>query len=157
TLVLAFAASLFAASPAAAADAPPKSPKAGSRAGAPASSGEGAARTRDLTEGYAKVLANDIPGGVAALERAAAVKPESGLAAHALAQAHVLSGDLAAAEKVCASALSGEGLEPAHRSKLLFAHADVLERQKRWVDARAAWQAYAAHAAEHKGQGSHID
>jgi tetratricopeptide (TPR) repeat protein len=107
-----------------------------------------------LARGHQKIAQKDLPGAIALYKNAVKSSPNDPLGHYALGQAYILAEQVAEAETAYKQGLevsagrSTQAYGAAVRSKLLFAYADVLERQKRWADARAAWQAYGEHAAK---------
>jgi tetratricopeptide (TPR) repeat protein len=95
------------------------------------------------TQGAAKYAARDFAGAIAAFQKAIELAPNQALGHYFLGEAQLAAGSLTEAEAAWnrASLQSGDQ-DPALRARVLFVLADLKERQKRWDDAKAAWQVY---------------
>jgi tetratricopeptide (TPR) repeat protein len=102
-----------------------------------------------VVKGTSRYDAKDYPGAVDLYKKAIALNPRHPLGSYLIGEAYLASGNLGEAE---AAFKTAEDLtDPKFavvRSHVLFAVADVYERQKKWEQARAAWQAYSEHAAK---------
>jgi tetratricopeptide (TPR) repeat protein len=107
------------------------------------------------SQGNAKYVAHDYAGAIAAYQSATAIDPKNPLAYYFLGEAQLAAGSLTEADSAWnrAALESGEG-DPALRAKILFVLADLRERQKKWDDARAAWQVYLDWAAKFPAAGA---
>jgi tetratricopeptide (TPR) repeat protein len=101
------------------------------------------------SQGNAKYVARDYAGAIQAYQSATEIDPKNPLAYYYLGEAQLAAGSLTEADSAWnrAALESGEG-DPALRAKILFVLADLRERQKKWDDARAAWQVYLDWAAK---------
>ncbi len=100
-------------------------------------------------QGAAKYGARDFPGAIASFQRAIELSSSQALGHYLLGEAQLASGSVTEAEAAWsrASTLSGEQDATLH-ARVLFVVADLKERQKRWDDAKAAWQLYLDWAAK---------
>jgi tetratricopeptide (TPR) repeat protein len=96
-----------------------------------------------ITDGTAKYAARDFAGAVAAFQKAIEAAPKDPLGHYFLGEAQLAAGNLTEAEAAWnrASLAATEKQSPL-RAKILFVLADLKERQKKWDDAKAAWQVY---------------
>jgi tetratricopeptide (TPR) repeat protein len=109
-----------------------------------------------LSQANAKLVQKDVPGAMELYKQAIPLAPRNPIGHFYLGAAHIASGDFAAAEE---SYKEAEGLSDDRnanlRGKILFALADIKERQKKWQEARDAWQAYTDYAQKHADAGTH--
>jgi tetratricopeptide (TPR) repeat protein len=112
--------------------------------GAPGTSRAPATSTEACAQGNTRYQAHDLPGATALYRTAIALDPNDPVAHYLLGEAALAAGNVAEAEAEWsrASALAGER-DPAARGRILFVLADLKERQWKWNEATAAWQAYA--------------
>jgi tetratricopeptide (TPR) repeat protein len=116
---------------------------------ADASSGKSAFKTAAL-DGSTKYAARDFPGAIAAFQKAIEADPKNALGHYFLGEAQLASNNLTEAEAAWTRAsLEANEKDPALRARILFVLADLKERQKKWDDARAAWQVYLDWAAKY--------
>jgi TolA-binding protein len=96
--------------------------------------------TKDGTDKYE---AKDVSGAIEAFHKATDLEPRNPFGYYLLGEAQVGNKDLAQAESAWlhASQVSDEG-PPSLKLKIFFVIADLRERQKRWDDAKAAWEQY---------------
>jgi len=95
------------------------------------------------TQGNAKYAAHDFDGAIALYRKAIDRSPHQGLAYYLLGEAQLAAGNLADAEVSWGRAAAETGeKDPALQARILFVTADLKERQKKWEDAKAAWQVY---------------
>jgi tetratricopeptide (TPR) repeat protein len=144
----------FAAAPAFAdGDRPDKSErkKGGGDEAAPAEGGKYKAACR---EGNTKYAARDFAGAIAAYQKAIEVDPNNGLGHYFLGEAQLAAGNLVEAEAAWNRASLATDKDPALRARVLFVLADLKERQKKWDDARAAWQMYFDWATKYPNAGA---
>jgi len=100
-------------------------------------------------EGNERYFAKDYAGAVDLYKKAITLNPRLALAHYLLGEGHLATHNLKEAEAAFKAAEDvTNAKEPLVRSHVLFAIADVYERQKKWEEARAAWQAYTEHAAK---------
>lgn len=87
--------------------------------------------------------------------KAIQLNPRHPLAYVLLANVYVSIGNLGEAEAAINDGYeAADTKDPLLRSHLLFVRADLFERQKKWDQAKAAWQAYVEHAAKNAGAGA---
>ncbi len=104
-------------------------------------------------KGNEKYVARDIQGAIDAYRKAIAVAPKNPLGHYALGVALVTSGNPQEAELSFKKAIELGESQPATKARALFALADLRARQKKWVEAKAAWQAYADFVTKHADAG----
>lgn len=102
-----------------------------------------------LGKGTEKYLAKDYPAAVDLYKKAIQLNPRNPLGSYLLGEAHLATGNLGGAEAAFKAADEQDDQKrPLVRSHVLFAVADVYERQKKYDRARGAWQTYTDHAAK---------
>lgn len=101
-----------------------------------------------VAKGMALFTAKDPTGAIDTFKKAHLLAPRNPLASYLLAETYASQGNYGEAEAAIAQGLEPNDAKtpPIVRSHLLFLAADVAERQKKWPEAKAAWQAYAEHA-----------
>ena len=109
---------------------------------ASSSSGKAGAYTDACNQGAAKYAARDFPGAVADFQKAIETSPNLPLGYYLLGEAQLAAGNLTEAEAAWTRASSQSTDDPSMHARVLFVLADLRERQKRWDDAKTAWQAY---------------
>ena len=128
--------------------------KSRSRGASTGSASSGAAHDylEACTQAAAKYVARDFTGAVAAFQKAIELSPNQPIGHYFLGEAQLAAGSLTEAEAAWnrASLLSGPQ-DAALRARVLFVLADLKERQKRWDDAKAAWQVYLDWANKYPG------
>jgi tetratricopeptide (TPR) repeat protein len=155
TLLLFVAALGFTALPSAAARAEGKGDTKKKADDAVAASAASAKYKEALSQGNAKYVARDFSGAIEAYRMAIEVEPKNPLAHYFLGEAQLAAGSLAEADAAWnRAALESNDKDAALRAKILFVIADLRERQKKWEDARAAWQVYLDWAAKYPGAGA---
>jgi tetratricopeptide (TPR) repeat protein len=107
------------------------------------------------SDGNKKYAARDFPGAVADYQKAIEHDPKNPLAFYLLGEAQLAGGNMTEAEAAWnrASLETGDK-DPALRAKVLFVLADLKERQKKWQEARAAWQVYLDWASKYTKAGA---
>jgi hypothetical protein len=148
---------------------PPTAPPASSVApAAPAAADAGGEKKHDpdnrtaiaewmekCVEGNKKFLAKDIPGALDLYRQAMQLAPKQPIPHYLFAEAELGGGNLVEAEQALKDAeASSSEKDPITRGKILFLTADVMERQKKWVDAKTAWSAYSDFASKHGDAGA---
>lgn len=104
---------------------------------------------KSALEGNEKYLAKDYAGAIDLYKKAIVLNPRLALAHYLLGEGHLATNNPKEAEAAFKAAEEvTNAKEPRVRSHVLFALADVYERQKKWEEARVAWQAYTEHAAK---------
>jgi len=96
-----------------------------------------------IVKGDAAFVARDIPGATTAFQDAIKSDPDQMLGFYRLGEAEIEQNKLDDAEKTFEAGLSKRGNDEL-KGKLLFAIADLKERQKKWPSAKDAWGSYAA-------------
>jgi tetratricopeptide (TPR) repeat protein len=100
-----------------------------------------------LGQGNAKYGDKDYPGAIDLYKKAIQLNPRSPLGSYLLGEGYLATSNLGEAEAAFKAAAELDDPKlPLVRSHVLFAVADVYERQKKWEQARAAWKTYAEHA-----------
>jgi tetratricopeptide (TPR) repeat protein len=100
-------------------------------------------------KGISMYAAKDTTGAIDTFKKAIQLAPRNPYGHYLLAEAYAGTGNLGEAEAAIQQAL--ELNDPkAHlvRSHVLFLAAQIAERQKKWEQAKAAWQAYTEHASK---------
>jgi tetratricopeptide (TPR) repeat protein len=93
--------------------------------------------------GNAKYASRDFPGAIEQYRKAIEINPKQALGFYLLGEAQLAAGSPTEAEAAWGRALLESGdHDPAFHARVLFVIADLKERQLKWDDARAAWQAY---------------
>jgi tetratricopeptide (TPR) repeat protein len=104
-------------------------------------------------EGNAKLVSRDFPGAIELYRKAIQLQPMNPLGHYLLGEAQSESGNLAEAEASWTQADNVGDKDPKVKVRVLFCLADLKERQKKWDDAKAAWQRYLAFITAHPGSG----
>jgi len=100
-------------------------------------------------KGTEKYNAKDYPGAIDTFKKAIQLNPRQPLGPYLLGEAYLATANLGEAEAAFKTAEDlNDPKQPLVRSHVLFALADCYEREKKWEEARTAWQAYTAHAAK---------
>ncbi len=94
-----------------------------------------------LARGDSALLKRDYDGALAAYREALAVEPENALGLYRVGEAQLLKGELHEAESAFNAGVVA-AKDPALKAKLLFALADLNERQKAYDPALAKWTEY---------------
>jgi tetratricopeptide (TPR) repeat protein len=103
-----------------------------------------------VTDGSTKYAARDFAGAVAAFQKAIEADPKNPLGHYFLGEAQLANNNITEAEAAWTRAsLESADKDPALRARILFVLADLKERQKKWDEAKAAWQVYLDWAAKY--------
>ena len=103
----------------------------------------GRAFTGLIEQGNAKAAARDFVGAIDAYRKAIELSPHQPLGHYLLGEAQLAAGNMAEAEASWTrAAAEANEADPGFRARVLFVLADLKERQKKWEEARAAWQVY---------------
>ncbi|MBS2016569.1 MAG: tetratricopeptide repeat protein [Deltaproteobacteria bacterium] len=141
----------------ASADAPRAKPKAAASAEAKYDPDNVTALSQAMEtvlEGNKKYLAKDFQGALDAYKKALVLNPRMALAHYLAGETYLALANFGEAEAAFKAAEEvTNAKEPLVRSHVLFALADCYEREKKWEDARKAWQVYAEHAAKLGAEG----
>jgi tetratricopeptide (TPR) repeat protein len=102
-----------------------------------------------VVKGNEKYNAKDYPGAIDIFKKAIQLNPRQPLGPYLLGEAYLATANLAEAEAAFKTAEDlNDPKQPLVRSHVLFALADCYEREKKWEEARTAWQVYTEHAAK---------
>lgn len=105
-----------------------------------------------VAKGAEKYKKADYPSAIDLFKKAIPLSPKNPLAHLLLGETYLASKNLPEAEAAFLAAqeasTSLDAKRQTLRSHVLFAVADVYERQKKWPEAKTAWQAYTDHAAK---------
>ena len=100
-------------------------------------------------KGTEKYNAKDYPGAIDVFKKAIQLNPRQPLGSYLLGETYLAMANLGEAEAAFKTAEDlNDPKQPLVRSHVLFALADCYEREKKWEEARTAWQAYSDHAAK---------
>jgi len=100
-------------------------------------------------KGTEKYNAKDYPGAIDTFKKAIQLNPRQPLGPYLLGETYLAMANLGEAEAALKTAEDlSDSKQPLVRSHVLFALADCYEREKKWDDARTAWQTYTEHAAK---------
>ena len=103
-----------------------------------------------IVKGAGRFVAKDYPAALDVYRGAIPLSPKNPLAPYLVAETQIAMGSLAEAEASLKQAESlADDRTAAVRAKVLFLTADLKERQKKWDDAKTAWQAYSDFAQKH--------
>ncbi len=93
--------------------------------------------------GNAKYASRDFDGAVDLYRKAIEIAPHQWLGHYLLGEAQLAAGNLPEAEASFGrAALETNEKTPAPHARVLFVMADLKEREKKWDEAKAAWQIY---------------
>lgn len=94
-------------------------------------------------QGNAKYASHDFAGAITLYRGAIEIDGKNPLAYYLMGEAQLAAGKIVEAEAAWnqASSLASDK-DPAVRARILFVIADLKERQWKWDEAKAAWQAY---------------
>ena len=103
-----------------------------------------------ITKGDRAVVARDFDGGIAAYREAIQKDPRNALGHYRVGAAQMLKGDQKEAEAAFVAGLRFVGRDGTLKGKLIFALADLRERQKNNDEAIARWKEYSKNSEENK-------
>lgn len=100
-----------------------------------------------VSKGNEKYVAKDMTGAIDTYKKAIQLAPKNALGPYLLAEAYLANGNLPEAESAIATAVEIAPAEQkqsafALKARVLFLRADIYEREKKYSDARTAWQLY---------------
>jgi tetratricopeptide (TPR) repeat protein len=102
-----------------------------------------------VVKGNEKYGAKDYMGAIDTFKKAIQLNPRNALGPYLLGEAYLATNNLPEAEAAFKAAEElNDPKFPLVRSHVLFAVADCYEREKKWEQARVAWQAYTEHASK---------
>ena len=101
-----------------------------------------------IAKGNERFAAKDQTGAVDAYKKAIQLSPKNPLAHYLLAEAYLAAANMGEAEAAIQQAYDADSKNALVRAHVLFLRADIAERQKKWEQAKTAWQAYTEHAAK---------
>jgi TolA-binding protein len=101
-----------------------------------------------INKGERAYVARDFDGAIAAFREAVQSAPQNALGHYRLGAAQLAKGDQKEAEAAYVNGLRFVGKDAALRGKLIFALADLRERQKNTDEAIGRWKEYAKNAEE---------
>jgi tetratricopeptide (TPR) repeat protein len=106
-------------------------------------------------EGNTKYAARDFAGAIESYRKAIEVDPKNPLGHYFLGEAQLAAGNPQEAEAAWTRAqLVATDKDAVVSARVLFCLADLKERQKKWTEARAAWQTYLDFAAKFPDAGA---
>lgn len=102
-----------------------------------------------LVKGNEKYAAKDFSAAIDLYKKAIVLSPKNPLGHYLLGEAYLAANNLPEADAALHQAAEvSDSKNAGLRSHVLFAVADCFERQKKWPEAKIAWQAYNEHAAK---------
>lgn len=101
-----------------------------------------------LAKGNARFVAKEHTAAIDTYKRAIQLSPRNPLGYLLLTEAYLATGNLGEADAAIQQAYEADAKNATLRSHVLFLRADVFEREKKWDQAKLAWQAYTEHAAK---------
>ncbi|HVH41906.1 MAG TPA: tetratricopeptide repeat protein [Labilithrix sp.] len=101
-----------------------------------------------VVKGTERYVAKDHTAAIDTYKKAIQLSPRNPLAHYLLAEAYLAANNLGEADAAIAQAYEADSKTATVRSHVLFLRAAIFERQKKWDDAKVAWQAYTEHAAK---------
>jgi tetratricopeptide (TPR) repeat protein len=104
-----------------------------------------------IAKGNERFVAKDHTTAIDTYKKAIQLSPRNPLAPLLLAEAYLATGNMGEAEAAIEQAYEADSKNAVVRSHVLFLRADINERQKKWEQAKAAWQAYAEYASKMSG------
>jgi tetratricopeptide (TPR) repeat protein len=106
-----------------------------------------------ISQGNKKFIDKDIQGAIDAYRKAIALAPKNPLGHYFLGVGLLAAGNAQEAEISFNQAVNVGESNPGVKARALFAIADLKERQKKWEDAKTAWQTYADYVTKHADAG----
>ncbi len=105
--------------------------------------------------GNNKYVGKDFAGAADSYRKAIKLAPKNALGPYLLAEALLAQGNVAEADASLKEAQeNADDRSPAVRAKILFLVAELLERQKKWEQAHAAWDAYGEYVGKYHDAGA---
>jgi len=106
-----------------------------------------------IVRGNAKAVSRDFPGAIEIYREAIQLDPQNPLGHYLLGEAQSANNNLTEAEASWTQADNLGDKAPDVKTRVLFCLADLKERQKKWDDAKAAWQRYQQYVGAHGDAG----
>jgi tetratricopeptide (TPR) repeat protein len=106
-----------------------------------------------VSKGNEKFVNKDVQGAIDAYRRAIQLAPKNPLGHYMLGVGLLAAGNAQEAEISFKQAVDVGESAPGIKARALFALADLKERQKKWEEAKSAWQAYADYVSKHADAG----
>jgi tetratricopeptide (TPR) repeat protein len=107
-----------------------------------------------VAKGVERFVGKDSTAAIDTFKRAIQLAPRNPLAHYLLAEAYLTQDNLGEASAAIDAAFEGDSKDATIRSHVLFVRAMILERQKKWDEAKSAWQGYTEHAAKYADAGT---
>lgn len=95
-----------------------------------------------------RFVAKDHTTAIDTYKKAIVLSPRNPLGHVFLAEAYLATSNVGEAEAAIEQAYGADSKNLTLRAHVLFLRADIAERQKKWEQAKSAWQAYAEHVAK---------
>lgn len=101
-----------------------------------------------VAKGNERFVAKDHTTAIDTYKKAIQLSPRNPLAPLLLTEAYLVTGNLGEAEAAIQQAYEADSKNATLRGHVLLVRAEVFERQKKWDQAKLAWQAYTEHASK---------
>jgi tetratricopeptide (TPR) repeat protein len=101
-----------------------------------------------IAKGTERYVAKDHTAAIDTYKKAIQLSPRNPLAHYLLAEAYLAGNNMGEADAAIQQAYEADSKNAPIRSHVLFLRAVILERAKKWDEAKLAWQAYTEHAAK---------
>lgn len=101
-----------------------------------------------VAKGIERHVAKDPTAAIDSFKKAIQLSPRNPLPHALLAEVYLAANNLGEADAAIQQALDADAKNALARSRVLHLRALIFERQKKWDDAKLAWQAYGEHAAK---------
>jgi len=112
--------------------------------------------TDAVMRGNAKFASRDFPGAVSVYREAIQAEPQNPYGHYLLGEAQSALGNLTEAEASWTQADNVGDKDPSTKTKALFCLADLKERQKKWDEAKTAWERYKEYVSAHASAGGNV-
>ena len=106
-----------------------------------------------IAKGNERFAAKEHTSAIDTYKKAIQLAPKNPLGHYLLAEAYLAGGNMGEAEAAIQQAYEADAKNATVRSHVLFLRAEIFERQKKWDQAKLAWQAYTEHAAKLGAEG----
>lgn len=101
-----------------------------------------------IAKGNERFIAKEHAAAIDAYKKAIQLSPREPLAYLLLTEAYLVTGNMGEAEAAIQQAYEADAKDATLRGHVLLVRADVFERQKKWEQAKLAWQAFVEHASK---------